>query len=412
MLSGDGCGENVPAGRMFRRAGGTSGASAGFFVHHDTKTLLLPAPPARRRARPPPAQGRVMTLTDLRQRSGPVQAFLIGLGLLAAVLFCVVLWQLRWVALLAFGAVLSALLLNAAAWCLRRVLPLGQTAAVGLSIVLLVLLGAGAFTLLGARVIDGLLEIRTQLPEVLRTIEGYIDVGDVESWIGERMEEPMEMGSVYSGLTSVTSVLIAVGTGITLIFVGGVYLALNPEGYHNGLLALVPAHLRPATARTLETLARALRAWLVGQLVAMFAVFVMTTTGLWLLGVSTPIALGAIAGLLEFIPYVGPLASALPAVAVGLMEGPTTALWVALLYFAVQQIEGALLIPLIQREAVDLPPAITVFSIVGMGVLFGPLGVVLAAPLTVVVVVLAREVWCPWMSAQKAEVPAEEGSAL
>ncbi|WP_323766166.1 AI-2E family transporter [Marinovum sp.] len=347
----------------------------------------------------------------------PMQAFVVGLGLLAMAVFLAVLWHLRWVALLAFGAVLSAILLNAAAWCLRRVLPMGQIPAVVLSILLLVLLGLGAFTLLGAQIITGLLEIRTQLPEVISTIEGYVDVGDVESWIGERMDEPVEMGSVYSGVTSVTSVLIAVGTGITLILVGGVYLALDPEGYRDGMLSLLPARLRAESRRTMTALVRALRAWLVGQLVAMFAVFVMTTAGLWMLGVSTPIALGAIAGLLEFVPYVGPLASALPAVAVGLMEGPSTALWVMLLYFAVQQIEGALLIPLIQREAADLPPAITVFSIVAMGVLFGPLGVVLAAPLTVVVVVLAREVWCPWMADQTAEAapenaPEEAGSAL
>lgn len=344
-----------------------------------------------------------MAMTRPSRRPGSARPFLIGLSLLAMVVFCVVLWQLRSIVLMGFGAILSAILLNAAAWCLRQVLPLGQIAAVALSVALLVLLGVGAFLLLGAQIVTGLLEIRTQLPEVLRTIDGYIDLGDVESWIGEKMEAPMEMGSVFAGLTNVTSLVIAVGTGIALICVGGIYLALNPQGYREGALALIPAHLRPRTREVMAVLGRALRAWLVGQLVAMFAVFVMTTTGLWMLGVSTPIALGAIAGLLEFVPYVGPVASAVPAVAVGLMEGPSTALWVLLLYLAVQQIEGALLIPLIQREVVDLPPAVTVFSIVALGVLLGPLGVIMAAPLTVVGVVLAREIWCPWMSGDDCE---------
>ncbi|WP_283646763.1 AI-2E family transporter [Marinovum algicola] len=341
------------------------------------------------------------------RRSGPAQAFLVGIGLLAVIVLALALWQVRWIVLLGFGAILAAILLNAAAWCLRRVLPMGQVSAVILSVTLLILVGVAAFILLGAQIVSGLLEIQTQIPEVIRTIDSWIDLGDVESWIGARMDEPMQMGSVFSGLTSATSILIALGTGIALVFVGGVYLALNPEGYRDGALALAPAHLRPRLRQTMAALVRALRAWLVGQLVAMFAVFGMTTVGLWLLGVSTPIALGAIAGLLEFVPYVGPLTSAVPAVAVGIMDGPTTALWVILLYFAVQQIEGALLIPLIQREAVDLPPAITVFSIVGLGVLLGPLGVILAAPLTVVGVVLARELWCPWMAARGAEEASE-----
>ena len=126
-----------------------------------------------------------------------------------------------------------------------------------------------------------------------------------------------------------------------------------------------------------------------------------------------PVSLGVIAGLLEFIPYVGPVASAIPAMAVAFVDDPTQAIWVALLYFVVQQIEGVLLIPLIQRETVKLAPAATLFSIVGFGIVLGPVGIVLAAPLTVFGMVLVRQLWVPWVdSFSDVEKPGTEQTAL
>ena len=138
---------------------------------------------------------------------------------------------------------------------------------------------------------------------------------------------------------------------------------------------------------------RALRLWLKGQAIAMVVVGLMTGIGLWFLGMPSAFVLGLLAGLLEFIPFAGPIISAIPAILLALVVGPEMALWVGLLYLAVQQFEGNILSPMIQQYAVDLPGVVLLFSLIGFGILFGTLGVILAAPLAVVTLVLVKRLY-------------------
>jgi predicted PurR-regulated permease PerM len=138
---------------------------------------------------------------------------------------------------------------------------------------------------------------------------------------------------------------------------------------------------------------RALRLWLKGQAIAMVVVGLMTGIGLWLLGMPSAFVLGLLAGLLEFIPFAGPIISAIPAILLALVVGPEMALWVGLLYLFVQQFEGNVLSPMIQQYAVDLPGVVLLFSLIGFGILFGTLGVILAAPLAVVTLVLVKRLY-------------------
>ena len=138
---------------------------------------------------------------------------------------------------------------------------------------------------------------------------------------------------------------------------------------------------------------RALRLWLKGQLIAMVAVGLLVGLGLWALGMPSALALGLLAGMLEFIPFAGPLIAAIPAILLALAVGPDMALWVLLLYFAVQQFEGYVLTPLVQQYAVDLPGVVLLFSLLAFGTLFGTLGLILAAPLTVVSYVLVKRLY-------------------
>ena len=127
------------------------------------------------------------------------------------------------------------------------------------------------------------------------------------------------------------------------------------------------------------------------MLIALLALFsVATLQSVFAGSIATFGATRFIAGMLEFVPYVGPIASAVPAIAVGLTEGGWTALWVVVLYIVIQQAESILLTPLIQRKAVDLPPGLIIFSILAFGILFGMGGVVLGTPLTVVAVILVK----------------------
>jgi predicted PurR-regulated permease PerM len=149
--------------------------------------------------------------------------------------------------------------------------------------------------------------------------------------------------------------------------------------------------MRANVDAALGSSARALRNWLGGQLVAMVVVGVVTGVGLALLDVPLALSLATIAALLEFIPFLGPIIAAIPAILIAFTVDPMTALYVLLLYVGVQQLEGYVLTPLVQRWAVELPPALGVLSVVVLGVLFGVPGALFAVPLTIVAIVLVRE---------------------
>lgn len=321
-------------------------------------------------------------------------------ALIAVVAAGLLLWRLHALLLIVFAAILIAVLLDAAAAGIRRVADIGQTAAVLLSILVLLVVSVGGFALLGARTMSELSQLSTKLPEAVRAVEEWLGIGTgtIEEFVAGQARDAMDAGVLFRGLSGVTAIAGAVATGLVVALAGGVFLALDPVGYREGALQLVPARARSRAADTLDGVGRALRAWLLGQLATMAVVGFATGLGLWALGVSTPIALGVIAGLLEFVPYVGPVASAVPAVAVGFLDGAGTAVWVVVLFTAIQQIEGAVLMPLIQREAANLPPPVTIFAVTGFGMLFGVIGIVLATPLAVVAYVLVKRLWIPAMA--------------
>jgi predicted PurR-regulated permease PerM len=118
-----------------------------------------------------------------------------------------------------------------------------------------------------------------------------------------------------------------------------------------------------------------------------------TALGLWLVGVPAALAIGLIAGLAEFVPYLGILVAGIPAIVLGFGQGTDTGLWTIGVLVAVQQIQGNLVMPLLQNKMVDLPPAITIFGIIAAGILFGIAGVLLATPLTIVILVLVRRLY-------------------
>jgi predicted PurR-regulated permease PerM len=178
-----------------------------------------------------------------------------------------------------------------------------------------------------------------------------------------------------------------------VVIVAGVYFAVQPRLYRDNLLKLAPLSVRPALTETFEDANIALRRWLLGTGAAMLVMGALTTIGAWLLGLPVPLALGILSGLAEFVPIVGAAVSAVPALLLAATRGPDTILWTLLFYVAAHQFEGHIVIPLIQRKVVSAPPALTLFSILGFSLLFGPLGVVFATPLAVVLLVAVRRLY-------------------
>jgi predicted PurR-regulated permease PerM len=173
----------------------------------------------------------------------------------------------------------------------------------------------------------------------------------------------------------------------------GIFFTAGPRSYLNGLVRLAPARARPRTSEVITRVGHTLTKWLKGQLFAMLLVAVLTLVGLLIMGVPMALVLALIAGVLNFIPNFGPLIAMIPAVGVGLLQGPTTALMVAGLYILVQVLESNVITPQIQKRLIEIPPALIIISQLFMGVLTGGWGLVLATPLIAIVMVVVQELW-------------------
>jgi len=189
-----------------------------------------------------------------------------------------------------------------------------------------------------------------------------------------------QLGALGRYLFSFLSSTVAVLGGLLLILFTALYIGAEPHLYYKGLLHLVPRPARPRANEVLTAIGMTLRKWLLSQLVLMAVIGVITTIGLSLLGVKAALSLGIIAGLLEFIPMLGPLLSAIPAVAMGFLDSPEKALFVALLYTGVQFLENHILVPLLMKRGVDLPPVVTLIGLSLMALVFGFLGMLVAVP--------------------------------
>lgn len=200
----------------------------------------------------------------------------------------------------------------------------------------------------------------------------------------------------------------AVFAGIILIVFLAIYIAAEPDVYHGGLMHLFPHHARKRAGEVLSAMATVLRKWLVTQLIAMLVIGTITTIILLALDVKAAFALGALAGLLEFVPTIGPLLSAIPAVAMGFLDSPDKALAVAIAYGAIQFLENHLLIPLLMKGGVNIPPALTVVSQALMAMLFGFLGLMVAVPLLAAIMVPVKMLYVEGVVGDDMEVLPEE----
>lgn len=333
-----------------------------------------------------------------------IERLLITIGIVALALL---LWQLRDLLLLVFGAVLVAVIFAATARLIVRHTPLPHGWALLAAVVLTVGVVAGALALFGAQLAAQSRQLGEMLPRAWEAVQGYAD-----AWgLGGQLQGALEQfGGGEQIAQQLGTAAMAVGSGLTnamLVIVGGIYFAAQPKLYRTGLIKLVPEKGRGLVVTALDDSHRALKLWLLGQLVSMTIIGVLTTLGLWLLGVPSALALGVLAGLLEFIPYAGPILAAIPALLLALTVGPEVMLWTLLLYAGLQQVEGNLVQPMVQQRAVDLPPALLLFALVAGALLFGAAGIVFATPLTVVLFVLVKRLYVREALHTKTQLPGD-----
>lgn len=195
------------------------------------------------------------------------------------------------------------------------------------------------------------------------------------------------MGGATHYLFPFLSSTLSVFGGVLLMIFLSVYIAAEPSTYRSGLMHLFPHRARARAGEVLEAMAVSLRKWLVTQLIAMAVIGSVSTIALLILKVKAAFALGLLAGLFEFIPTVGPILSSVPAIAMGFLDSPEKALMIAVAYIVIQFLENHILIPLLMRGGVDLPPALTVITQALMALVFGFIGLMVAVPLLAAVMV-------------------------
>jgi predicted PurR-regulated permease PerM len=315
----------------------------------------------------------------------------IGLTLLATSL-----WLTAWYALKTllaiFAGVLLAIFIRGLALRLQRWLPISRTLALTLVTLGLVLgLGLTAWGF-AALMVKQVQQLREDLPKGIEQLEHQVSKTDwgktLVKNVDDAPEKLVEPGKVVSKATSMfAGALDAAANAVVVLFIG-LYGAYDPGTYTRGFVRLFPPRRRKQAADVLDASGVALWDWLMGRLIAMAIVGVANWLGLWALGVPLAFILGVISGLLTFVPNFGPLIAAVPAVLVAFLQSPTLALYVVILHFIVQTIEGYFLTPLVQMRMVAMPAIVVIGSQVLFTALLGPLGLILATPLATLAMVL------------------------
>jgi predicted PurR-regulated permease PerM len=194
----------------------------------------------------------------------------------------------------------------------------------------------------------------------------------------------------FEGKTDAFSMVVEGIASIFIVLFIGIYGAISPHFYIDSAIRLFPTDKRERIREVFRATGHALHWWLVGQIAAMVVVGILTGIGLMIIGIPLALALALIAALFSFIPFLGPVISAVPAVLIAFLKSPTSALYVVIVFILVQTVESYFITPQIQQRAVSFPPAFLISMQILMGVLFGPLGVLMATPATVVVVVVVQ----------------------
>lgn len=316
------------------------------------------------------------------------------------------LWLISDILLLIFAAVLLAVLLSFLAELMTRYTPIPQRWSLSVTVVLVALLLVGFLALFGTQVGGQVVQVIEKLPQAIDAAGDRVGFTNASAEIEEAITSGS--GSVLSQLAGLGSTVAGALANLALVLVAAIYLAADPTLYQRGAIKLLPPGQHGRILDAMGVTGNALRLWFGGQLVTMALVGVVSAMAYWWIGLPSPLALGIIAGATNFVPYLGPILGAIPALVFALAIDLTTALWTLGAVVVIQQLEGNVITPFIQQRAVSLPPAVVLFAIVVFGIVFGLPGVFLAVPLTVTLMVLVKKLWVRQVLGEETAVPGED----
>lgn len=332
-----------------------------------------------------------------------------GIGLLFVALL-LVLGYIAHMLLVIFAGILLAIVVDGAARRLREWTGIPRKIDVFVVVLgTLALLGAVSWYS-GPQLAEQFGQLAQRIPEAFQEGRGWLAEQEWGEGLVDRFEdgEAIDAGAVLGGVTGVFASVIGVVVSILVITFLTVYLAYEPGTYRDAVLKLVPAERRDRGREIFADIGAALRLWMIGQLGAMAVVGTLVGLALWIAGFPGSLALGVIAGILTFVPIVGPLLAGIPGVIVGVAEmGLTGGLIAVIIYTGAEAVESYLATPLFQKSVVRLPPAAVLGAQLVMGVLFGLMGIFLSTPLLVVAIVAVQTLYVEDVLGEEVEVMGE-----
>ncbi|WP_439544635.1 AI-2E family transporter [Sandarakinorhabdus sp.] len=313
------------------------------------------------------------------------------LAVMAGIALALTAWHLKQLVLVLFAAALMGLMFSDFTALLQRWLrlpfALALTAAILIPLAALVVI----FGLFGTLMVEQFILLADRFPPALQTVQDWARSTQIGREILSQIEgyapSMSQVGGIVQGaLANVGSAL----TGFAVVLVAALYLAAQPRLYVDGLIDMLPDSAKPRAIETVHAAREAITFWLKAQAIGMAFVAVGTSIGLWLVGLPSPLAIGLVAGLCEFVPYLGVVLVSVPTVILGFGQSVETGIFTIIALVVVQQLQGNVVMPIAQSRFGDLPPVLTIFSLIAAGTLLGPLGVILAVPMTVVGMALLK----------------------
>ena len=333
----------------------------------------------------------------------------------ATTLALLLVWTLRNVVLLAFGAVLVSIIISGITGFIQRITHMRRSFCLTLAVLIIVAVIALFSWWMGGEIQEQAKRIIDQMPAAWDSIRARF----ADMTIGHFIEDHYSSfsgtgGNMVSGIAGTTATFAGSIANLVLMLFSGLFLAAQPKLYRAGFLKLFPRNRQDQAAETLDHCHFALKSWLVGKLVSMTIVAVFIALGLWLVGLPSPLAFGLLAGTGEFVPFIGSITTMIPALLIAFIMGGNNILWTIGVYLGVylgvQQVQSNIIAPLITREMVNIPGAVTLLGIASFGVLFGITGILFAEPLTVLIFTLVQKLYVRDALGQSIDLISEKAS--
>lgn len=292
------------------------------------------------------------------------------------------LWKAAQAVLIVLVGMVAAVIFDGGARALRRIVPVNRQAAISLVLLFTAACLGAAFWWSGSSLVDQLQGLSTAISRPVTAIEDYFARSTKEILPnGIAAEFTKNLPTLLGGAADVVTTSFGITvTAVAVLFLGG-FFAWDPGSYTRLFVSLVPREHRTCAHRALEKSGRALRHWLLAQAVSMVVVFAFTLLALMLIGMPYGFALAFLSGILTFIPTVGPFIAGIVIVLTGLSASLHLAAYGLLVYVAIQFLESNFITPMVQQEAMAIPPGVAIALQLVMGALFGIIGVAFAIPL-------------------------------